>query len=108
MFQSLSGVPIDSILCLILCSIGERITQELDVSKHTVQEFCLTKSLKFAKPSIVRFFVKQAVVLFSFWDFENKRMFVSTVALSKTFTPAKSINNFGFVFVAKNSRNLSP
>ena len=45
MSQSFSGVPTDSIFFLILCSIGERMTQLSDVAKSQMEFCCCTKSL---------------------------------------------------------------
>lgn len=48
------------------------------------------------------------IVLCLFSDFEKRRMFVSTVALSNIFKPAKSRSSFGSVFCAKKALVFSP
>ncbi|MCB4951377.1 hypothetical protein LGW06_08135, partial [Streptococcus mutans] len=40
-FQSFNGVPTDSILCFIDCSIGERIIQLSSLLKEICNVFCL-------------------------------------------------------------------
>ena len=108
MSQSLSGVPTASILRFMLCSIGDNITQlSLFSNSHTAPP-CCTKTLKFFTLSLFCLFVTAHHVFCSLVALAKRRILVSTVALSKIFTPAKSIKSIGFVFLAKKSRVFSP
>lgn len=65
-------------------------------------------TLKFFTLSLFCLLVTAHHVLCSLAALAKSNMLVSTVALSKIFTPAKSIKSIGFVFLAKKSRVFSP
>ena len=71
-------------------------------------KFVATNSLKFLMLLLFCLLVTAHTVSFLLVEREKSKMFVSTVALSNIFTPAKSINSLGFVFFAKNSLVFSP
>ena len=84
------------------------MTQLSDDEKSQTVFCCCTKSLKFFTLSLFCLLVTAQTVSCMLFDFETRRIFVSTVALSKIFTPAKSISNIGLVLSAKNSLVFSP
>ena len=90
--QSFNGVPTASIFRLILCSMGESITHESELLKSHPDPFCCANTLKFLTLSLFCLLVTAHKVLCSFVAFANNNMLVSTVALSKIFTPAKSMS----------------
>ena len=108
MSQSFNGVPTASILRLMLCSMGERITQLSEVEKSQTECWRITKSLKLLRLFLFCFPATTEMVLCLFSDFEKSRMLVSTVALSNIFKPAKSRSSIGLVFCAKNALVFSP
>ena len=88
--------------------MGDNITHGVEPVKSHSTPCCCTKTLKFLTPSLFCLLVTAHKVLCLLSSLEKSKMFVSTVALSNIFTPAKSISNWGFVFLAKNPRVFSP
>ena len=70
--------------------------------------FIIGEKLKFFTLSLFCLLVMPQVVLCWLLALEKSKIFVSTVALSKIFTPAKSISSNGFVLFAKKSLVFSP